>query len=235
MEPKNIFISGCIIALNEERRIRNAIVSLKHFVDEVIVVDGGSIDRTVGVSRDIGAKVFTRKWKDDYGSQRNFAIDKSVGKWIFFLDADEQLIVHGKNNFQDLINANTNIDGFRINRSNFLDGKKTGSIADYDTQLRLFKRKGRYNRKIHEVPDNLNKIMILDKKICEIMHYKSRGIQRSHLIYQKKIMDDSLKILRRKTRLSRIDKNNLEFLEKMERNWNIWWTDATSQMYKNKK
>lgn len=81
-------VSAVIIAQNEAPRIGNAIRSCKPFADEVLVVDGGSEDDTVGVAEALGARVLSNAWPG-YAAQRNFAAEKAAHDWIFFLDADE--------------------------------------------------------------------------------------------------------------------------------------------------
>lgn len=84
-----IKLSACYITKNEEQNLARSLNSLKGQVDELIVVDTGSNDRTVSIARQYGAKVFPFKWQDDFSAPRNFAIDKAGGDWIIFLDADE--------------------------------------------------------------------------------------------------------------------------------------------------
>ncbi|RLG10522.1 glycosyltransferase family 2 protein, partial [Candidatus Pacearchaeota archaeon] len=79
-------LSGIIITLNEEKNIKEAILSLRKICDEIIVVDAFSKDNTVKIARELGAKVFQREW-DNYVNQRNYAIDKASGEWILFIDA----------------------------------------------------------------------------------------------------------------------------------------------------
>jgi len=58
--------------------------------DEIIVVDSGSTDRTVGIAKSFGAKVFVEEWKG-YAGQKNSAMEKATGDWILSLDADEEV------------------------------------------------------------------------------------------------------------------------------------------------
>lgn len=220
-------ISGGIIALNEEPRIKNALLSMRPYVDEIVVVDGGSTDRTVEICKEIGAKVVYRKWSDDFGAQRNYMIDNSIGDWIFFLDADETISFYDKKyNLKRIIEKYPSCDGFKFVRSNFLDNKKTGSFADYDKQLRLFRRNGRYEKKIHEVPEHLTNVKEIDGKVCEILHYKDKDEQRKHLIYQKRLMDNYVSLLDKKPNRTEIEQKNLEALKRSQTKWLTWWQDA---------
>ena len=65
-------ISGTIVTLNEERNIARAIASLRLCVDEIVVVDSGSSDRTREIAAEMGARVVREDWRG-YAQQKNFA------------------------------------------------------------------------------------------------------------------------------------------------------------------
>jgi glycosyltransferase involved in cell wall biosynthesis len=89
-----VILSVVIITHNEEHNIGRTLASVQPLVadgkGEIIVVDSGSIDRTVEIAKSFGAKVFIEEWKG-YAAQKNSAIDKAEGDWILSLDADEEL------------------------------------------------------------------------------------------------------------------------------------------------
>lgn len=85
----SVKLSQCIIVKNEEKNIRTALEWGKGIVFEQIVVDTGSNDQTVEIAKEMGAKVFSFPWKDDFSAAKNFAIDQANGDWIVLLDADE--------------------------------------------------------------------------------------------------------------------------------------------------
>ncbi len=82
-------ITATIITLNEERRISRAIESLR-CCDEIIVLDSGSVDRTVELASKLGAKVLDGQWRG-YAGQKNYAAERASHDWILSLDADEAL------------------------------------------------------------------------------------------------------------------------------------------------
>ncbi len=82
-------ISATIITLNEERNISRAIESLR-CCDEILVVDSGSIDRTLELASKLGARVVETPWHG-YARQKNFAAEQARHDWILSLDADEAL------------------------------------------------------------------------------------------------------------------------------------------------
>jgi glycosyltransferase involved in cell wall biosynthesis len=83
-------LSACIITLNEERNLPRLLESLRGIVDEVVVVDSGSADRTSDIAREFGAKVEFCKWTQ-YAEQRNRAARLASTDWILSVDADEVL------------------------------------------------------------------------------------------------------------------------------------------------
>jgi glycosyltransferase involved in cell wall biosynthesis len=82
-------ITATIITLNEERNIARAIESLR-CADEILVVDSGSVDRTVELAQNLGARVLEAGWRG-YARQKNLATDQAEHDWILSLDADETL------------------------------------------------------------------------------------------------------------------------------------------------
>jgi len=82
-------VSATIIAKNEADRITRAILSVRDWAGEIIVVDSGSTDQTVSIARSLGAKTFFHPWRG-YGAQKRYAEDQCANKWIFNIDADEE-------------------------------------------------------------------------------------------------------------------------------------------------
>ncbi len=84
-------LSFCVICKNEEAKIQRCIASVKEVVDEIVVVDTGSTDRTVEIAKSEGATVYTIEWENDFAKARNKALEKVKGDWVIFLDADEHV------------------------------------------------------------------------------------------------------------------------------------------------
>lgn len=90
LRPK---LSLCMIVKNESQKLPRCLEAVKSHVDEMMIVDTGSIDDTVEIAQSYGAKVEYFQWCDDFAAARNYAISKASGEWILMLDADEQLVV----------------------------------------------------------------------------------------------------------------------------------------------
>jgi len=82
-------VSAVIITYNEEHNLRQLLPSL-FWCDEIIIVDSGSTDGTLGICRSYHCKVFHRDF-DGYGQQKRYALSLAKNEWILSLDADELL------------------------------------------------------------------------------------------------------------------------------------------------
>ncbi len=82
-------ISVCIIAKNEEKKIRDCLESVR-WADEIVVVDSHSSDTTVDICREYTDRVIIRDWPGHI-EQKNFAVDSAAHDWILSLDADERV------------------------------------------------------------------------------------------------------------------------------------------------
>lgn len=86
-----ITISLCMIVKNEEEALPRCLSSVEGLVDEIVVVDTGSTDRTMDIARSFGAVVHEYKWQDDFSAARNFAFAQGTRDYLFWLDADDVL------------------------------------------------------------------------------------------------------------------------------------------------
>jgi glycosyltransferase involved in cell wall biosynthesis len=84
-------ISLAMIVKNEEASLAHCLESVKPLVDEMIVVDTGSTDRTIDIANDFGAQVHNFKWCDDFAAARNESLKHCNGEWVLILDADEAI------------------------------------------------------------------------------------------------------------------------------------------------
>ena len=82
-------LTAVILTRNEAENIADCIAALKGWTDEVVVWDSCSRDDTRRVAQDAGAHVVARPF-DDYGRQRQAALDSIDSEWILFVDADER-------------------------------------------------------------------------------------------------------------------------------------------------
>ncbi len=84
-------LSLCMIVKNEELTLPQCLGSVKDVVDEIIVLDTGSSDRTPQIAAAYGAKVYHFTWTNNFSVARNYALQYVTGDWVLVLDADETL------------------------------------------------------------------------------------------------------------------------------------------------
>lgn len=86
-----VTFSLCMIVKNEEAVLSRCLDSLCDIMDEIIIVDTGSTDKTKKIAKNYTNKVFDYKWRNDFADARNFAASKAVGDYVYTADADEYL------------------------------------------------------------------------------------------------------------------------------------------------
>jgi len=85
-------LSLCMIVKNEEVALPRCLTSVKAVVDEIVVLDTGSTDRTQEIAQEFGASVYEFEWCNDFSVARNQSLKYAQGDWILVLDADEVLV-----------------------------------------------------------------------------------------------------------------------------------------------
>lgn len=165
-------ISCLILTHNSEDTIEECLKSLE-WVDEIIVVDDESTDRTIEIATSYQAKIFNRKL-DDFSSQRNFGLEKCSNNWVLVLDSDEQISEPLQKEIKSILSQPIIETGFQIPRKNFFMGTWIRSIYP-DYCLRLFRRsEASYRGAVHE---SLNINGKIGKLKHPILHISYRNIE----------------------------------------------------------
>ncbi|MCB2185311.1 MAG: glycosyltransferase [Deltaproteobacteria bacterium] len=140
-----------MIVKNEEARLPRALASARPWVDEIVVVDTGSTDRTMAIAREAGARVYEHPWQHNFALHRNQANSYARGRWILILDADEELDQTTAPLIRPaLAQAEPEVGCFLINLYNILaDGS-----WDMIRHPRLFRNQPgfRYEGHVHNLP-----------------------------------------------------------------------------------
>lgn len=147
----SIKISGVYITFNEEEYIEKNILSIKNFVDEIVVVDSYSTDSTKELCLKHNV-VFIEKKFESFGKQKQFAVQQAKYDIVLCLDADEFLCEQAKDAVLEVKNKWEH-DGYWIKRKNYYCGRWLKYSGKYpDKKLRLFdRRKGNWvDRLVHE-------------------------------------------------------------------------------------
>lgn len=98
-------VSLCMIVRDNEAIIEACLTSVRPWVDELIVVDTGSMDRTPELCRQLGAQVFDFPWCDNFSAARNESLRHATGDWIFWMDSDDQIDPVQGQRLRDLVRS----------------------------------------------------------------------------------------------------------------------------------
>lgn len=145
-------ISVIILAQNNANTITRTLESVKDF-DEIVVIDGGSTDRTIDLAKSYGAKVVVNKFKG-FTEQRNFSLSQASHKWCLVVDSDEEVTSELKELLYQKIESSSPKMLYRIMRTEYLLGRENDygyNRSDY--QERFFNKEFvSYRGDLHEYP-----------------------------------------------------------------------------------
>jgi len=136
-------LSIALAVYNEEATLGACLSSVKDIADEVVIVDGTSLDDTVKIAKEHGAKVIVEKNRANFHINKQHAIDACEGDWILQLDADERVSSMLATEIKRVVNADpsTQPDAFYLKRRNYFLGRWMNKGGMYpDPVIRLFQR-----------------------------------------------------------------------------------------------
>ena len=161
---KKATISACLMVKNEEELLPGCLDSIRNWVDEIIVVDTGSEDKTVEIAESYGAKVYHQPWENDFSKHRNYTIELATMDWVFIIDADEriyeedvhELLIHTNNDDVKVISLYVyNVYGDNEDTVTFLNSPRL-----FRSKLNL-----RYNGAVHNQLQIPSEILVLNTKL----------------------------------------------------------------------
>lgn len=88
-DETDLQVSVALIVRNEERTLGRCLESIRDAVDEIVIVDTGSTDRTKEIAAGYTDRIFDFEWRKDFAAARQYALDQARGEWVFWLDADD--------------------------------------------------------------------------------------------------------------------------------------------------
>ncbi|KJH71905.1 glycosyltransferase [Aliterella atlantica] len=152
-------LSLCAIAKNEEATLPKCLSSVRGVVDEIVLLDTGSSDRTIEVAQNFGARVYTYQWCNDFSAARNEALKYVQGDWVLVLDADEVLVPEIVPSLKQAINS----DFYLV--INLLRLEVGAAQSPYSLVSRLFRRHPHiyFSRPYHALIDD-SVGLILDRE-----------------------------------------------------------------------
>ena len=164
-------LSLCIATFNEEKNIHYPLNSALDIVDEVIIVDGGSTDKTVEIAKSYGKKIRIINTDNPvmFHKNKQKAIEAAKGEWVLQLDADEELTPELRQEIRGIIKSGSSIVAYNIPRKNWFLTRflmKGGQYPDYTIRL--------YRNGVAKFPDvfyakiDSPELIKLHKKLCRI-------------------------------------------------------------------
>jgi hypothetical protein len=146
-------LSVCLLSRNEEEHIGRALRSVAGVADEVVVADAGSRDRTPRIATELGARVLPFGWDDDLAAGRNFLAGQARGKWVLWLNADEELHEASHSAVRECL-LRGDVFGYSVHVQQPIEGERFTELAE----VRLFRLRPdlRFAGRLHpEVPEEL--------------------------------------------------------------------------------
>lgn len=146
-------LSIAIATHNEEKNLASCLEAVRGWVDEIVVVDGESSDKTREIAKKYRAKVIKTTNKPIFHINKQMAINACQGEWILQLDADEIVDKDLKEEILGIIKKGSEYEAFAIRRKNFFLGRWLSKGGQYpDTVIRFFKKGKAYLpcRSVHE-------------------------------------------------------------------------------------
>ncbi|MBD2494242.1 glycosyltransferase [Nostoc sp. FACHB-280] len=183
-------ISLCMIVKNEETTLPKCLNSVKDFVDEMVVLDTGSSDRTPEIAQQFGAEVHHFQWTNNFSTARNAALKYVTGDWVLVLDADEILNPSIVPQLQDAMQSDEYI---LIN----LIRQEIGAVqSPYSLVSRLFRNHPeiRFERPYHALVDDSVATIIQKEPHWQVGYLQ--GVAILHTGYQKRAIAQNNKYIK---------------------------------------
>jgi len=181
-------LSLCMIVKDEERTLPKCLSSVKNVVDEMVVVDTGSRDRTPYIAQKFGARVYHFQWCNDFSAARNAALKYVTGEWILVLDADETLTQKIVPQLKQAINT---LDEYLL--INLVRQEVGAAQSPYSMVSRLFRNHPqiRFSRPYHALVDDSISEILRQEPHWQVGYLSGTAIL--HYGYQKDIITQNNK------------------------------------------
>jgi len=178
-------VSLCMIVKNEEKHLVRCLHSVKPVVDEIVIVDTGSTDRTKEIGVAFGAHVADFPWADNFSKARNFSLSQASCDWVLVLDADEILSAQDHEKFRKLVNSvqtfpaafcirtrnytrHVNALGWQPNTGEYPEEEGPGWIPSDKVRLFTNDSRIRFSHSVHELVEPALRNLKIAVGTCDI-------------------------------------------------------------------
>lgn len=182
---RRITVSLCMIVKNEENTLERCLSGISGLVDEIVIVDTGSTDRTKEIAGKYADRVHDFEWVDDFSAARNYAFSLATKEFILWLDADDIMLPHDGGKFCELVAALPwDADAVSMHYHLSFDGQ--GQVSSSLRRNRLVKRSNGYRwvGAVHEYLEVSGRIVNAD--IAVTHDRKHTNSSRNLNIYEKR-------------------------------------------------
>lgn len=180
-------VSLCMIVKNEEDVLARCLESVKDIMDEIIIVDTGSQDRTKEIAAEFTDRVYDFEWIDDFAAARNFAFSKAKMDYTIWLDADDIMLPADQKAFAELKQTlSQDTDAVKMRYHVGFDQAGNPTYSFFRERLVRTEKKFRWVGAIHETIAISGNIIYSEIAVC---HKKLavKDAMRNLRIYEKQI------------------------------------------------
>lgn len=162
-----MLLSAVLIVRDEEAVLGECLASIRPVVDEIVVVDTGSVDRSREIAEEHGARLIVHPWQDDFAEARNVGLDAAQGDWILYIDADERLAPTARSDVETLLTDAPEV-AFRLLL-------RPDSVSSPYLEYRLWRNdpRIRFVGRIHEkVTPAIQRVSFVDRRpigVCDLL------------------------------------------------------------------
>ena len=144
-------VSLCMIVRNEESSLSTCLKSVCDVVDEIVIVDTGSTDRTIEIAKQYGARCYSVDWEHDFAKARNVSLSHATKDFILVLDADELWLPESSSALHQALLAHPDAGGFFVHIYNQTDADDIDE-TEVSLNVRLFRNQpeNRFSGALHE-------------------------------------------------------------------------------------
>jgi glycosyltransferase involved in cell wall biosynthesis len=168
-----------MIVKNEEDTLARCLISVRDLVDEIIIVDTGSTDKTKEIAELFTNKIYDFKWVNDFSVARNFSFSKATMDYIFWLDADDVLLDDDRRKFKVVKEKlNSGVDVVMMNYNYAFDDKGKVVLSHYRERILKREKNFVWSDPIHEYTNFSGNIVNCD---VVVTHRKTHTNNRRNL------------------------------------------------------